>query len=322
MADCKLYVDRAYYAIKDNDKLRRTFFKTNSDEYITTIQEIYWDIERACDRSTDDEIVFSCADDECKPTWTAYTQGDKIFICPRFFRETAADQARTLIHELTHRESIRGTDDHAYGDVDSRMLDEARCRWNADNYAWRAKGLLGRHNVVVSHLDSMGTISSASSAAIFRVSFPNIKLAFVVGILRAVSFNHKGAEILLGDVITSQYLDLMDRNDGSVHGEEFESVSRDRGIPRAMAQTFIISFEQIKQQHHLASHLLSLMSCFGRQEIPLELLARLDTDENKDEIEELTLQKAMLVQIANKRNGLQTSSTQSWSISPTMPLQQ
>lgn len=41
MADCKLYVDRAYYAIKDNDKLRRTFFKTNSDEYITTIQEIY-----------------------------------------------------------------------------------------------------------------------------------------------------------------------------------------------------------------------------------------------------------------------------------------
>ncbi|QBZ60186.1 hypothetical protein PoMZ_07124, partial [Pyricularia oryzae] len=229
---CKLYVDRAYYAIKDNDKLRRTFFKTNSDEYITTIQEIYWDIERACDRSTDDEIVFSFADDECKPTWTAYTQGDKIFICPRFFRETAADQARTLIHELTHRESIRGTDDHAYGDVDSRMLDEARCRWNADNYAW------------------------------------------------------------------------------------------DRGIPRAMAQTFIISFEQIKQQHHLASHLLSLMSCFGRQEIPLELLARLDTDENKDEIEELTLQKAMLVQIANKRNGLQTSSTQSWSISPTMPLQQ
>ncbi|KAI6557789.1 hypothetical protein MCOR03_005651 [Pyricularia oryzae] len=292
------------------------------DEYITTIQEIYWDIERACDRSTDDEIVRSCADDECKPTWTAYSQGDKIFICPRFFRETAADQARTLIHELTHRESIIGTGDHAYGDVDSRMLDEARCRWNADNYAWRAKGLLGRHNVVVSHLDSMGTISSASSAAIFRVSFLNIKLAFVVGILRAVSFNHKGAEILLGDVITSQYLDLMDRNDGSVHGEEFESVSRDRGIPRAMAQTFIISFEQIKQQHHLASHLLSLMSCFGRQEIPLELLARLDTDENKDEIEELTLQKAMLVQIANKRNGLQTSSTQSWSISPTMPLQQ
>ncbi|TLS22645.1 uncharacterized protein PpBr36_05749 [Pyricularia pennisetigena] len=71
-------------------------------------------------------------------------------------------------------------------------------------------GLVGRHNVVLAHLGNMGNVSSASAAASFRWSFPNIKLALIVGILGVVPFDPKETGItrkterVLGDVIISE----------------------------------------------------------------------------------------------------------------------
>ncbi|KAF3074352.1 hypothetical protein CFAM422_003689 [Trichoderma lentiforme] len=54
---------------------------------------------------------------------------------------------------------------------------------------------------------------------------------------------------------------------------EFETVGRDTEAPQAVAQTWILSFQQIEQQHVLASKLLSFMSMLDRQDIPAQFLS-------------------------------------------------
>ena len=64
-------------------------------------------------------------------------------------------------------------------------------------------GTIGRHNVVLTHMPGMGKANAAAVAASFRASFPNIKLAVIVGVCGAVPFDPYGGEIVLGDVIVS-----------------------------------------------------------------------------------------------------------------------
>ncbi|KAK4119383.1 purine and uridine phosphorylase [Parathielavia appendiculata] len=68
-------------------------------------------------------------------------------------------------------------------------------------------GAIGRHNVVLAHMPGMGKASAAAVAANCRASFPNIKLALVVGVCGVVPFRPGGsggtAETVLGDVIVS-----------------------------------------------------------------------------------------------------------------------
>ncbi|KAF7555253.1 hypothetical protein G7Z17_g2323 [Cylindrodendrum hubeiense] len=65
-------------------------------------------------------------------------------------------------------------------------------------------GLVGRHNVVLAHMLGMGKINAAAVASNCRSSFPNIRLALVVGVCGAVPIVPKTKnEIILGDVIVS-----------------------------------------------------------------------------------------------------------------------
>ncbi|KAH8688177.1 nucleoside phosphorylase domain-containing protein [Ilyonectria robusta] len=65
-------------------------------------------------------------------------------------------------------------------------------------------GSIGRHNVVLAYMPGMGKASSAAVAANCRASFPNVKLALVVGICGAVPFiPGSNIEVVLGDVIIS-----------------------------------------------------------------------------------------------------------------------
>ncbi|GAP84978.2 putative kinesin light chain [Rosellinia necatrix] len=64
-------------------------------------------------------------------------------------------------------------------------------------------GAIGRLNVVLAHMPGMGKANSAAVAAHCRASFPNVKLAIVVGICGAAPFGPDGSEIVLGDVIIS-----------------------------------------------------------------------------------------------------------------------
>lgn len=64
-------------------------------------------------------------------------------------------------------------------------------------------GAIGRHNVVLAHMPGMGKASAALVANNCRFSFPNIKLALVVGVCGAVPLGPCNEEIILGDVIIS-----------------------------------------------------------------------------------------------------------------------
>nr|RBQ96747.1 hypothetical protein FVER53263_13503 [Fusarium verticillioides] len=64
-------------------------------------------------------------------------------------------------------------------------------------------GVIGRFNVVLVHMPAMGRFNTATVAANCGKSFPNIKLALVVGICGVVPFSPTKDEIILGDVIIS-----------------------------------------------------------------------------------------------------------------------
>ncbi|KAF9879502.1 hypothetical protein CkaCkLH20_03045 [Colletotrichum karsti] len=85
-------------------------------------------------------------------------------------------------------------------------IDDAKMRAPGDSNAYTF-GLIGRHLVVLIHMPGMGKINGAIVAAKSQSSFPNIKLALVVGICGGVPFYDKGKrEIILGDIIVSQGL--------------------------------------------------------------------------------------------------------------------
>jgi nucleoside phosphorylase len=67
-------------------------------------------------------------------------------------------------------------------------------------------GVIGEHNVVLAYMPNMGTTSAAAVAGSLRVSYPNIKLALVVGICGGMPYDTDQEEIMLGDVIISQAL--------------------------------------------------------------------------------------------------------------------
>ncbi|KAF5686342.1 kinesin light chain [Fusarium circinatum] len=64
-------------------------------------------------------------------------------------------------------------------------------------------GVIGRFNVVLAYMPGMGKVNAATVAANCGKSFPNIKLALVVGICSVVPFSPSKDEIILGDVIVS-----------------------------------------------------------------------------------------------------------------------
>ncbi|KAL4973027.1 hypothetical protein BDW66DRAFT_112659 [Aspergillus desertorum] len=64
-------------------------------------------------------------------------------------------------------------------------------------------GRMGRHHVVLVHLPCMGKSAASQAASSLRSTYPNIKLALVVGICGGVPFTKGHAEIILGDIVVS-----------------------------------------------------------------------------------------------------------------------
>ncbi|KAK0619529.1 hypothetical protein B0T14DRAFT_479768 [Immersiella caudata] len=92
----------------------------------------------------------------------------------------------------------------------------------------------------------------------------------------------------------SKYLELLDKSDQGLMtllSEDFETEGRDLEAPRAVTETWILSFEQIQRQNVLASELMSFMSLLDRQAIPLEFLSSYSKQQQQtQELEEGELQ--------------------------------
>ncbi|GLA60118.1 hypothetical protein AtubIFM54640_011549 [Aspergillus tubingensis] len=64
-------------------------------------------------------------------------------------------------------------------------------------------GRMGRHNTALVHLPGMGKSVASQASSSIRSTYPNIKLALVVGICGGVPYGKGSKETLLGDVVVS-----------------------------------------------------------------------------------------------------------------------
>ncbi|UKZ61236.1 uncharacterized protein TrAtP1_002504 [Trichoderma atroviride] len=77
-------------------------------------------------------------------------------------------------------------------------------------------------------------------------------------------------------ITVHKYLQLLSNSDIDIMhllSRDFETVGRDTEAPQAVAQTWMLSFQQIQQQHVLASELLSFMSMLDRHAIPAQFMS-------------------------------------------------
>lgn len=88
--------------------------------------------------------------------------------------------------------------DHHWDDEERRYGKEP-----GDRNAY-STGAIGRHNIVLLHMDGMGKSAAASAAASCRSSFPNVKLALLVGVCGVVPVADGKDPIFLGDVVVSK----------------------------------------------------------------------------------------------------------------------
>ncbi|KAK3371035.1 hypothetical protein B0T24DRAFT_304761 [Lasiosphaeria ovina] len=97
-------------------------------------------------------------------------------------------------------------------------------------------------------------------------------------------------------ISASDYLQLLNKSDQNLVellSEEFETVGRDSRTPRAVAETWILSFEQIQQQDAFTGEILSLMSLFDRQAIPPKFLSYNKQQHAGEPISEIQFTKSL-----------------------------
>lgn len=86
-----------------------------------------------------------------------------------------------------------------------------------------------------------------------------------------LALTQAAAYIEKNSIQVSKYLQLLDEGDQSFVkflGKNFKTVGRYPEIPRAITQTWMLSFQMIQRQNPFAAELLSLMSFLDRQAIP------------------------------------------------------
>ncbi|KAK1252145.1 hypothetical protein MKX08_003332 [Trichoderma sp. CBMAI-0020] len=121
-------------------------------------------------------------------------------------------------------------DDESYG----------RARGDTNTYT---NGRMGPYNVVLALLPNVGTVAAAGVAASFRSSYPNLQLAFLVGICSGVPITGEN-EIHLGDVVISNSAVQYDL--GKQYNRKFvvkDTVDDVLGRPNKNIRSLVASFK-------------------------------------------------------------------------------
>ncbi|KAK7428277.1 hypothetical protein QQZ08_005174 [Neonectria magnoliae] len=149
-------------------------------------------------------------------------------------------------------DAVEALFDH-YWDDDGPPYDKAPGDPNA-----YSTGSIGRHNVVLAYMPGMGKVSSTAVAANCHTSFPNIKLALVVGVCGAVPFvPSSDVEIVLGDVIMSSGVIQYDL--GRQLPERFvrkNTLQESLGRPNAEVRALLAKLEGIRARKILRSKMV------------------------------------------------------------------
>ncbi|KAL7796463.1 nucleoside phosphorylase domain-containing protein [Trichoderma afarasin] len=158
-------------------------------------------------------------------------------------------------------------------DVVSLLIDEfwddeesyGRARGDMNSYT---NGRMGQYDVVLALLPNMGTVAAAGAAASLRSSYPNLQLAFLVGICGGVP-KSGGNEIHLGDVIISTSAAQYDL--GKQYHKSFvikDTVDDSLGRPNKNIRSLVASFEteriRDRLQHKACLYLKDLQSAAAK----------------------------------------------------------
>lgn len=143
-------------------------------------------------------------------------------------------------------------------------------------------GRIGRHNMVLAHMQGMGKAHAANVATCFRFSFPSIKLGFVVGICRGVLFRTgQEMEIVLGNVIISTGLVQYD------FGRKFDNrfsrkntLESNLGRPTFEIRSFLAKLEGSRSRQYLLENTSSNLALLSGKP-GFENLGYPGTDEDK-----------------------------------------
>ena len=111
-------------------------------------------------------------------------------------------------------------------------------------------GRIGEHTVVVVHMPNMGKTTAAFVAQGVKASFPNIKLALVVGICGGVPYDSYHRDLYLGDVVISKSLIQYDFG---------------RRYPTAFEPKDSLEGGSGKQTHEIRSILAKLETLYNRE---------------------------------------------------------
>ncbi|KAK3343460.1 nucleoside phosphorylase domain-containing protein, partial [Lasiosphaeria hispida] len=128
-------------------------------------------------------------------------------------------------------------------------------------------GRIGRHNVVLALLPSIGKAAAAGAAASLRASYCNVRVALLVGICGGVP----SAELLLGDVVISNALvqyDLGRRWPGGVFARKNtlqESLGRPNKDIRALLKRLETDRDHDRLERRTAYYLQKLQESYAKR---------------------------------------------------------
>ncbi|KAI1294320.1 purine and uridine phosphorylase [Xylaria venustula] len=128
-------------------------------------------------------------------------------------------------------------------------------------------GAIGRHNIVLVHLPSMGKVAAATSATYLRASYTGIRLSLVVGICGGVPSGKspKDEEVLLGDVVISDGIIQYDFGRQFPHGFIRKGHFQD-SLPRPSPsiRAFLAMLQAKRTQKHLQENTIRYLNDLQR----------------------------------------------------------
>lgn len=113
---CAELASWGYHAVKNDNRLFRLIFKTDSTDIQNWVQKNFNEIYKECNRDADeisltchDKDVYTCVREEGHGLAYALINEKEIVICPRFFNHpvnsreiTACNQDTVILHEMVH----------------------------------------------------------------------------------------------------------------------------------------------------------------------------------------------------------------------------
>ncbi|KAH7121766.1 hypothetical protein B0J13DRAFT_567241 [Dactylonectria estremocensis] len=128
-------------------------------------------------------------------------------------------------------------------------------------------GSIGCHNVVLAYMPGMGKGSAATVATHLSRSFPNIRLAIVVGICGVVPFAPgNNDEIILGDVVVSEGIITYDFGRRLPEGfKRKDSHQEALGRPPAEVRSILAKLKGFRGQHEWRTKMAELLNELQRE---------------------------------------------------------